>query len=104
MVIFDNVKSNKTNIIKEKIKQYPYSYHLLYKLVQNKNNYNADEIKSFMESFKGDITQSSTYKRLEDYNKRFNKKGVILPLLEDENGNQLKVIDTKYKASYYILG
>ena len=101
---FDNVKSNKTNIIKEKIKQYPYSYHLLYKLVQNKNNYNADEIKSFMESFKGDITQSSTYKKLESYNqKRFNKKGIMLPLLEDENGNQLKVIDTKYKKHLIIF-
>jgi thiol-disulfide isomerase/thioredoxin len=35
--------------------------------------------------------------------KRFNKKGVMLPLLEDENGNQLKVTDTKYKKHLIIF-
>lgn len=57
-----------------------------------------------MKSFKGEITQSETYKKLYAYNKkRFNEKNIALPLLEDSKGIKKEIIDRRYKKHLIVF-
>ncbi|WP_312341383.1 TlpA disulfide reductase family protein [Chryseobacterium binzhouense] len=102
--IFDQISNGKVEIIKEKIKIYPYSYHLLYKINETKNSFSAKQLDSLLDSFKGDIRKSETYKNLKAYNdKRFNEKTVVLPLLEDNTGKKTEIINKKYKKHLIVF-
>lgn len=85
--LFENIgqaTEKKVNIIENKIKKYPYSYHLLYKIAENKNTFSPEQINEFLKLFKDEITQSKTFKNLSDYNKkRYHEKNTSLPLLEN---------------------
>ncbi|MDQ1097166.1 MULTISPECIES: TlpA disulfide reductase family protein [Chryseobacterium] len=102
--LFENVNSKTIQIIKEKIIQYPDSYHLLYKINENKNSFSAEQVEDFLKSFKGDIVGSNIYKNLDTYNnKRFNENKISLPLLENNNGSRKEIINKKFNKHLIIF-
>lgn len=101
---FEGKISEKINLLMGKIKKYPYSYHLLYKITENKNSFSPQQIDEFLKLFKGEITKSDTYKQLSVYNKkRFNEKNISLPLLEDNNGLKKEIINREYKKHLIVF-
>jgi len=102
--LFENITAKTIQIITAKVAQYPYSYHLLYKINENKNSFSAEQIQAFLKSFQGEITQSETYNKLYAYNKkRFNEAAISLPLLEDTKGIKKEIIDRKYKKHLIVF-
>lgn len=102
--LFENINNTTIQTVKNKLKQYPYSYHLLYKIYENKNSFSSQQIFEFLKLFKGEITQSDTYKKVYTYNeKRFNKKKNSLPLLEDNNGVKEDILNKNYKKHLVIF-
>lgn len=102
--LFENITAKTNQIVKEKVAKYPYSYHLLYKINEHKNSFSAKQIQEFLQSFKGEITQSETYKKLYTYNeKRFNESKISLPLLEDSKAIKTEIIDKKYKKHLIVF-
>ncbi|WP_407499933.1 TlpA family protein disulfide reductase [Elizabethkingia anophelis] len=90
--------------IKEKISQYPYSYHLLYELEKNKNKYSALQIKEFLQLFDKDVKKSDVYKKLFVYAGKKEKKAKLkTPLLEDMNGKKVTFIDPKYDKHLIVF-
>lgn len=102
--LFEKIDNKAIQTIKEKIVQYPNSYHLLYGINSNKNSFSASQVKDLLNLFKGEITQNETYKKLYSYNeKRFNVKKLTMPELEDNTGVKRQIIDKKYKKHLIIF-
>lgn len=102
--LFENINTGTAQTVKDKIVQYPYSYHLLNKINENKNSFSAQQVDDFLKSFKGEITQSKMYKDLQTYNKkRFNENNIPLPLLEDPSGVKREIADKSYKKHLIIF-
>ena len=60
---------------------------------------------TFLKSFKGEITQSKTYKTLlAYYEKRLINKTIVLPQLTDDKGKRLNILDSKYDKHFVIFG
>ncbi|WP_407499930.1 thioredoxin-like domain-containing protein [Elizabethkingia anophelis] len=92
-----------TKSLKDKICQYPYSYHLLYKLEKNKNKYSASQMKEFFQLFEKDVKKSDTYKKLMTYAEKKEKAKLKTPLLEDINGEKVTFIDPKYDKQLIVF-
>jgi thiol-disulfide isomerase/thioredoxin len=102
--LFENINSKTIEIIREKIKQFPYYYQLLYKIDENKNSFSADQVADFLKLFKGEITKSETYKKLYDYNqKSFLANKINLPRLENMKGEKKTILDSKYNKHLIIF-
>jgi thiol-disulfide isomerase/thioredoxin len=102
--LFDKIDAKTIKIIKEKISLYPYSYHLLYKIEENKNSFSPKQVDEYLKLFKGDITESETYKKLFTYNqKRYDEKNTLLPLLENVNGKKSEILDPKYEKHLVVF-
>lgn len=102
--LFEKITDTTFSIVKGKIIKYPYSYHLLYKISENKNSFSAQQLGDLLKSFKGEIRQSDIYKITDTYNKkRFNIKDIKLPLLEDIHNNRKDILDKKYKTHLVIF-
>lgn len=102
--LFDNINTKSILIVDQKIKEYPYSYHLLYNIDENKNSFSPQQIEEFLKLFKGDITESESFKKLSAYNKkRFSEKNSTLPVLEDANGKKSTVLNPKYKKHLVVF-
>lgn len=102
--LFENIKEGTAQTVKEKIVKYPYSFHLLKKINENKNSFSARQVEDFLESFKGDITQSDLYEKLQVYNqKRSDKNNIPIPQLEDHNGVKRDIADKSYKKHLIIF-
>jgi thiol-disulfide isomerase/thioredoxin len=102
--LFDNINKTTFNKVLSKIKEYPNSFHLLYQINSNRNSFSQKQIHSFINIFKGKITDSNTFKNLKDYNdKRFNKKKLIIPLLVNDKGKKTEVLDTKFKKHLVVF-
>ncbi|MFC6266842.1 TlpA disulfide reductase family protein [Frigoriflavimonas asaccharolytica] len=102
--LFEKIDKKTIEAVAQKIIEYPNSYHLLYVIVQNKNNFTAQKIEEFLKLFKGEITQSTSYKKLSAYNqKRLTSKKTSLPLLENDKGLKTEILDKKYKKHLVIF-
>jgi thiol-disulfide isomerase/thioredoxin len=102
--LFDKIDGKMIQTVKEKINKYPYSYHLLYQINDNKNSFSPMQIDEYLKLFKGDITESETYKKLSAYNKkRYDEKNTLLPLLENVNGKKSEIMDPKYKKHLVVF-
>ncbi|MBK1896139.1 AhpC/TSA family protein [Chryseobacterium paridis] len=103
--LFEGKTTNdKINLIQEKIKKYPYSYHLLFQIEKNKNNFTPDQLQTFLLSFQQDVINSLTYKQLLTYNKKiFNQENIKLPLLVDDKGNKTNILNPAYKTHLIIF-
>lgn len=102
--LFDKIDGKMIQTVKEKINKYPYSYHLLYQINDNKNSFSPMQIDEYLQLFKGDITESETYKKLSAYNKkRYDEKNTLLPLLENVNGKKSEIMDPKYKKHLVVF-
>ncbi|GAA4158266.1 hypothetical protein GCM10022217_19310 [Chryseobacterium ginsenosidimutans] len=102
--LFDKIDGKMIQTVKEKINKYPYSYHLLYQINDNKNSFSPMQIDEYLKLFKGDITESETYKKLSAYNKkRYDEKNTLLPLLENVNGKKYEILDPKYKKHLVVF-
>ncbi|MCL1658400.1 AhpC/TSA family protein [Elizabethkingia miricola] len=102
--LFEKIDENTIKVISKKIAQYPYSYHLLYQIEKNKNSFTTSQIDVFLKSFKGEITQSKTYKTLlAYYEKRLINKTIVLPQLTDDKGKRLNILDSKYDKHFVIF-
>ncbi|MCL1676815.1 TlpA disulfide reductase family protein [Elizabethkingia meningoseptica] len=102
--LFESINSKTIKAIQKKIAAYPYSYHLLYKINENKNNFSAKQVEDFLKSFKGEITHSDTYTKLQTYNnKRQHEINNVLPLLEDSNKLKKEILNKKYKKHLIIF-
>lgn len=102
--LFDKIDAKTITIIKEKLKKYPFSYHLLYKISENKNSFSPQQVDEYLKLFKGDIIQSETFKKLSAYNKkRYSEKNTVLPLLENLNGTKSGILDPKYKKHLVVF-
>lgn len=87
-----------------KIKEYPNSFHLLYQINENKNSFTPIQIKNLLNLFKGDVTESKTFKTLKNYNeKRFNTKKLILPQLINNKGVKEDVLQAKFEKHLVIF-
>jgi thiol-disulfide isomerase/thioredoxin len=102
--LFENITPSTFLIVKEKLKVYPSSFHLLYKINENKNSFSPQQVDEFLKLFKGDITESESYRKLSTYNKkRFSEKEIAMPLLEDITGKKSKILDSKYKRHLIVF-
>ena len=102
--LFEKINEHTLQSIKEKIKEYPYSYHLLYNIDENKNSFSPQQVDEFLKLFKGDITESESFKKLSVYNKkRFNEKEIAMPLLENITGKKSEILDPKYKKHLIVF-
>ena len=102
--LFEKIDAKTIQIVKEKIENYPYSYHLLYKISENKNTFTAQQVNDFLKSFKGEITESESYKKLYAYNqKRLTEKSVSLPMLANAKGVKTEILDKNYKKHLVIF-
>jgi thiol-disulfide isomerase/thioredoxin len=102
--LFDNIDKNTYKEVASKIKEYSNSFHLLYQINSNRNSFNAEQVQSFLSLFKGKIVESTTYKTLKKYNdKRYNKKQPTIPLLSDDKGNKIEVLDSKFEKHLVIF-
>lgn len=102
--LFETIAPEKINMIKEKIKQYPYSYHLLYKIQENKNSFSAEELKELLQLFNGNIKQSNTFKKLSAHNeKMFSGNKTALPLLENADGKKITILDPGYDKHIIVF-
>lgn len=102
--LFEKIDNNTYLIVKEKLAKYPYSYHLLYKIDENKNSFSAKQVKEFLGLFKGEITQSKTYKNLYSYNeKRFNAQNIAVPQLSNQSNIKTNIIDKKYQKHLLVF-
>lgn len=102
--LFDKIDSKMIQTVKEKIKKYPYSYHLLYQIRDNKNSFSPQQVDEYLKFFKGEITQSTTFKNLSAYNKkRYTEKNTSLPSLENISGEKSAILDSKYKKHLVVF-
>ncbi|GAA5094402.1 hypothetical protein GCM10023210_26010 [Chryseobacterium ginsengisoli] len=102
--LFYKIDAKTIAVVKEKLKKYPFSFHLLYKINENKNSFSPKQVDEFLKLFKGDITESESYKKLFAYNqKRFTVKNNDLPLIEDTNGKKSKILDSKYEKHLVVF-
>ncbi|MDV7698423.1 AhpC/TSA family protein [Chryseobacterium soli] len=102
--LFERIDNKTIQTIKEKIKQYPYSYHLLYKIQENKNSFSAEELKELLQLFNGNIRQSGTFKKLSVHNeKMFSGKKTVLPLLENAEGKRITILDPGYDKHLIVF-
>lgn len=102
--LFDDYNEKSFSLIKDKIKEYAYSYHLLYNINDNKNSFSPQQVDEFLKLFKGEITQSKTFKNLSAYNKkRFTEKNISLPSLENISGEKSAILDSKYKKHLVVF-
>ena len=82
--IFANNNPKNINKIKEKLKKFSYSYHILYSIIKNKTVFNSHQTDDFLQLFDDNIKQSKSYKELLEYNNKVKKIGKIkFPLLEN---------------------
>ncbi|WP_294288431.1 TlpA disulfide reductase family protein [uncultured Chryseobacterium sp.] len=101
---FNIVNATVINTIKEKIIQYPFSYFLLEKIDDNKNSFSPKQVDEFLKLFKGEITESESFKKLSVYNKkRFNEKNIAMPLLENASGEKSEILDPRYKKHLVVF-
>lgn len=102
--IFTNNSSANIEIIKEKIKKYPYSNHIIYSILGNKTVFNTTQIDQFLPLFDDDVRKTEFYKKLVEYNNKSKKIGSIkFPELENIEGKKGVVVDTKYKRHLLIF-
>lgn len=102
--LFDKIDTKSIKTIKEKLKKYPFSFHLLYKIAENKNSFSPQQVDEYLKLFKGDITESDSFKKLSAHNhKRFEEKNSVLPLLETPNGKKSKILDPKFEKHLVIF-
>jgi thiol-disulfide isomerase/thioredoxin len=102
--LFDNIDKTTYNKVFNKIKEYPNSFHLLYQINYTRNSFSASQIQNLLYSFKGEITQSETFKKLEYYNnKRIDKNKLVLPQLVNDKGLKTEIIDNNYNRHLVIF-
>lgn len=102
--LFYKIDNKTIAVIKEKLRKYPFSFHLLYNIEDNKNSFSPQQVDEFLKLFKGEITESKSFKKLSAYNKkRFNEKNSAMPLLEDTTGKKSAVLDSRYKKHLVIF-
>ncbi|UPT71851.1 MAG: AhpC/TSA family protein [Flavobacterium sp. JAD_PAG50586_2] len=101
--LMDNFNKNTYGKMVEYIKQYPKSFHLLYEINNNRNSFSATQIDTLLNLFKGPIMDSDTFNKLKDYkDKRLSKKPNV-PLLSDNEGNRVNVLDAKFKKHIVVF-
>lgn len=102
--LFENINKGTYNKVLSKIKEYPNSFHLLYQINNNKNSFSAEQTQSLLNTFKGKIVESKTFKTLKDYNeKRFKKKALTAPTLFNNKGKKTQILDTKFKKHLVVF-
>ena len=102
--IFTSNTPGNVNTIKEKLKKYPFSYHILYSIIKNKTVFNSHQTDDFLKLFDDNIKQSKPYKELLEYNNKAKEIGKItFPLLENIQGNRVAVLDPQYKKHLIIF-
>lgn len=102
--LFSDINKNTFKKVLSKIKEYPNSFHLLYQINDHKNSFSTIQTQSLLNSFKGEIVESKTFKNLKDYNeKRFNKNELSLPLLSNDKGKKTEVLDYKFNKHLVIF-
>lgn len=102
--LFEKINDKTIRTVQDKISKYPYSYHLLYQIIQNKNNFSAEQVETFLKSFKGEIINSKSYKNLLAYNqKRIRNDKIPLSQLEDVKGKKSEIFDKKYDKHLIIF-
>ncbi len=102
--LFSNINSDTFKKVISKIKEYPNSFHLLYQISNNKNSFTSEQVALFLKLFKGEIVDSDTFKNLKKYNEiRFSKKEIKIPLLKDNYGRNVTVLDSKFKKHLVVF-
>ncbi|QOW09854.1 AhpC/TSA family protein [Kaistella flava (ex Peng et al. 2021)] len=102
--IFGNNNPEKINMIKEKLKKFPYSYHILYSIIKNKTTFNTHQTDDFLKLFDDNIKQSEPYKGLVKYNNKVKEiKKIVFPILESSIGEKAAVIDTNYERHLIVF-
>ena len=103
-LIFTKNNSENINTIKEKLKKFPYSYHLLYSLIKNKTVFSHTQTNDFLNRFDDNIKQSAPYQDMVKYNNKVKEsEKIVFPVLENSEGNKVVVIDPKYKKHLVIF-
>ncbi|MCS3868153.1 thiol-disulfide isomerase/thioredoxin [Chryseobacterium ginsenosidimutans] len=102
--LFQKIDDKTIQTVRDKISKYPYSYHLLYQIIENKNNFSAEQVANFLKSFKGEIINSKSYKNLLAYNqKRIRNDKIPLSQLEDIKGKKSEIFDKNYDKHLIIF-
>ncbi|MCJ7936133.1 MAG: TlpA family protein disulfide reductase [Chryseobacterium sp.] len=103
-VIFTNSSPNNINTIKEKLKKYPYSYHILYNIIGNKTVFNTQQTDDFLKLFDDEVKRSKPYKKLLEYNNRAKEvEKIKVPQLENTEGKKVAVVDPNYKKHLLVF-
>lgn len=102
--LFDNINKDTYKKVASKIKEYSNSFHLLYQINNNRNSFTPDQTQNLLSLFNGEVTYSEVFKNLKEYNgKRFNKRKLELPLLNDNNGKKIEILDAKFKKHLVVF-
>lgn len=103
--LFDNIDMATANLIGEKIKIYPFSYHLLYELQDHKNDLDVKDLEKLMHLFNNDIKKSLVYNNIESFIalKNKSKKEKIITSLKSNNEKNQKIINEDYKKHLIVF-
>jgi len=92
------------NEIKKLILKYPYSYYLLLKIIDDKNNYNNTQIVGFLKLFNSEVRNCKSAKALLDYSREYSrkislsKKDVIEKLYNVQGGQEDLLVPNSKKS------
>lgn len=102
--LFYYLSKDTYNKVASNIKKYPNSFHLLFQIYENKNSFTGNQTNNLLSFFKGEITDSKTFKDLKTYNeKRLNSIKLALPLLTNNKGIKAEVLNTKFKKHLVVF-
>jgi len=57
--LFGKINDKTIQTVRDKINKYPYSYHLLYQIIENKNNFSVEQVADFLKSFSENSSEES---------------------------------------------
>ncbi|CAM4424594.1 TlpA disulfide reductase family protein [Flavobacterium terrigena] len=102
--LFDNINKNTYSKVLLKIKKYSNSFHLLYSINEYRNSFTPIQVDNLLNSFNGKITNSDTFLKLRDYNKkRLENKEIVSPILTNQKGEKENVLDKKFDKHLVVF-
>ncbi len=103
--LFEKIDSEKIKVIRNKISRYPYSYHLLYEINDNRNTIQLKDLEIFMTLFNVQLKSDKVYQDIADFIslKKKAQEHQIITSLKDSKGKNQKILDRKYKKHMIIF-
>lgn len=102
--LFDDIKNNIVRI-ESAIREYPYSFHLLYNIKDRQNEFSDKQLTELLKLFDESIKKAPTYKYLEEYIKlrQLSQSKVIVSQLLNSNGDKEQIINPRLNKHLIVF-